>query len=90
MRNDKKIAVIMEQVKELTAHMAPAEKESFRDELLAWLLFGEIGTAKEIQTNAPSGMRGLTEKEKEMIKQLAERTEALYKISRRIEDSDCD
>ena len=90
MRNEKKIAVIMEQVKELTAHMGPSEKESFRDELLAWLLFGDAGTINEDHQNAPSGMRGLTEKEKEMIKQLAERTEALYKMSRRIEDSDCD
>lgn len=90
MRNEKKIAVIMEQVKELTAHMAPAEKESFRDELLAWLLFGDAGITKQTEQSAPSGMRGLTEKEKEMIRQLAERTEALYKISRRIEDSDCD
>lgn len=89
MRNEKKIAVIMEQVKEMTAHMAQGEKEAFRDELLSWLLFGESHQQPSSSTeNHP--MKGLNEEEKQLIRKLAEKTEALYRITKRVEDSDCD
>ncbi len=68
---------VLDDLKSAVSGMSPMEKENFRDNLLAFLLFGE-------QTNAMDSVKqellqGITAQEKELIRKLAAQTEELYK-----------
>jgi len=79
MNSKQKIAVILETVKEQTNLLDSRDKEMLRDELLAYLLFGNyydsIGPAESTSIQ----MRGLSNHERELIKKLADQTEALFR-----------
>ena len=60
-------------IKELFNSLSPTEKEQFRDELLSWLLF---------DGKCRNNLKGLSEKDKELIERLAKQTERLYWLMR--------
>lgn len=68
---------ILEQFKSQEAKLAPAEKDKLRTELLSYLLFDN---ARNNSENSNRAITGLSEEEKELIKKLAARTEALHRL----------
>ena len=71
---------VLNQVKTLVNEMDSTEKENLRDELLAFLLFGD--TQPEHIEAANESLKGLTPEETNLIRKLARQTEDLYKASK--------
>jgi len=69
-----RISDILVELKTKSAELSDHEKEALRDELLAYVLFDGINTG------SANGSSGLNEQEKSLIRQLAEKTELLYKM----------
>ncbi len=89
MSDKKRIAGIIEKVKEITHDLDAHQKESLKDQLLAYLLFGNYNDLKGVERIHNGQLQGLTDKERDLIKKLAAQTEALYKAKHENED-DCD
>jgi hypothetical protein len=80
MKNYILISEVIHHVKEISEGLSPAEKEQLRDELLAFFLFSEFNnnrSSREIDRNV--SMNSLSEEERDLIKKLADQTEALFK-----------
>jgi hypothetical protein len=58
------------------------EREQLRDELLAMLLFSEFRKNPNPAAQTHSNFRELKKAERDLIKKLADQTDALYKLSR--------
>ncbi len=82
MNSKQKIAVILETVKEQTDLLDTKHKEILRDELLAYLLFGNYHDSKGPTEPHSSELRGLSNHERELIKKLADQTEALFRAQK--------
>lgn len=89
MNNKQKIAVILETVKEQTNLLDSKHKEMLRDELLAYLLFGNYHDSKRSIESSSTLLRGLSDHERELIKKLADQTEELFKAQQG-DDGDSD
>ena len=89
MSDKKRIEGIVEKVKEYSNHLNSFEKESLRDQLLAYLLFGNYNDQKGIDFHKKDVLRGLSDQEREIIRKLAEQTENLFRIHHE-DDKDCD
>ncbi len=85
MKKKQNTTQIIENIKSTVNGLNPAEKENFRDHLLAYLLFGE-------QTPEPGpeneNLKGLTASERALIRKLAAETEALYRAMNRDIDAE--
>ncbi len=79
MNSKQKITVILETVKEQTNLLDLKDKEMLRDELLAYLLFGNYHDSKGPSESNSSQLNGLSNYERELIKKLADQTEALFR-----------
>ncbi|HMT29975.1 MAG TPA: hypothetical protein PKD91_11910 [Bacteroidia bacterium] len=89
MTTNKEVAYLIEQVKSFSEKMGQAEREILRDELLAYLLFGNYHDVKSPVGAPHDSFRELTRKERELIRKLANQTEALYR-AHKPEEEDCD
>lgn len=72
----KKVVRVTEAVdryKALTENLTESEKEVVRDQLLAFLLFGDSG-------NATRKSGSLSEEERRLIKTLSDQTDRLYRL----------
>jgi len=72
---------IAEKVKSMVNDLGAAEKENLKDELLAFLLFGD--TTPEYINAANESLKGLTQEEMKLIRKLAKQTEDLYRLSKK-------
>jgi hypothetical protein len=79
---------IFRQVKSIMNSVQKEQREELRDELLAFLLFGE--TNPETISAANESLKGLTREEKELIRKLADQTEALYRAHKAGNEDDTD
>ncbi|MBL0340975.1 MAG: hypothetical protein IPP71_08625 [Bacteroidetes bacterium] len=89
MSEKKNIAGIIEKVREFSNQLDAQEKEVLRDQLIAYLLFGNYNDQKNIERKKIVALSGLTEQERELIKKLAQQTEALYRAKHE-DDQDSD
>lgn len=64
---------------EQTNLLDSGDKELLRDELLAYLLFGNYHDSKGPMENPSSPLRGLSNHERELIRKLADQTEELFR-----------
>ena len=89
MNSKQKITVILETVKEQTNLLDSKDKEMLRDELLAYLLFGNYHDSKGPAESNSTQLHELSNYERELIKKLADQTEALFRAEQDdLEDND--
>lgn len=69
---------VLDNIKSAVSGMSATEKENFRDNLLAFLLFGDHHTP--INKTEVEPLMGITAQEKELIRKLAAQTEELYRV----------
>lgn len=85
-----KIAGIIESVKEVSCQLNSSDKEVLRDQLLAYLLFGNYNDQKGVEIKSNGTLEGLTKDERELLKKLAAQTEALFRAHQNKDEQDCD
>jgi hypothetical protein len=81
MKKKQPASKIAEKIKSLVNESDFEQKEILKDELLAFLLFGD--TSPEYISAANESLKGLTVEEMELIRKLAKQTEDLYKASKK-------
>jgi hypothetical protein len=73
-KND--IELKLEAVKSILHGLKAEEQEAFRSHLISWLLFSGPGDAPR----KPAALRGLTDKERDLIQRLADQADRLNKL----------
>jgi hypothetical protein len=86
MKANNKTEEVISNIKSITAELTPEERESVRDQLIAFLLFSRDLRITQISDPQTERIQGLTEEERDLIRKIAEQTERLHRMMNSEED----
>lgn len=86
MKANNKTEEVISNIKSITAELTPEERESVRDQLIAFLLFSRDLRITQISYPQTERIQGLTEEERDLIRKIAEQTERLHRMMNSEED----
>ena len=80
MKTNSKTEEVISNIKSITEGLTPEERESVRDQLIAFLLFSSDLRMTQINDPQAQRIQGLTEEERDLIRKIAEQTEKLHRM----------
>lgn len=80
MKTNQKTEEVISHMKSVTDGLTREERETVRDQLIAYLLFSHDLRITQLNESENQRVQGLTEEERELIRKIAEQTERLHRL----------